>query len=230
MRLQPERAPNAMNSRRRVSDLSGHGPQAPVRRAFRARFQSLADQARNLVVANRPRCAGPRLVEKPIYALLSEAIAPGADRHRANADLGGYFLVVEPTRRGQNNSRSFGQRLRSTMLARQCRQLASLRIVEYNLRRSAFRHPRVLRKGHKNITDLPIRTLGRFFLPEPRAYPPSIAGTRTRRGARPSPYRAPALALSQASLIPYYVSSRTQFRSVGPRLCARIRHIAQAPC
>ena len=130
-----------------------------MRRPFGKRLQRLAYRARDLVIADLPGRARARLVVKPIHAVRGKAIAPCAGRRCTDADLGGNRFVVEPARRRENNPRSFRQCLRGSMLARQCSQLASLRIIEYDRYRSTFRHSRPLSQGHENVTDLSIRTL-----------------------------------------------------------------------
>src|SRR5215472_5359556 len=67
VRLQPKGAPDAMHGRRRMANLPGHGPQAPVRRTFRERLQRLADRGCDLVVANLARRARSRLVIETIH-------------------------------------------------------------------------------------------------------------------------------------------------------------------
>jgi len=87
VRLQTEGAPDAMHRRRRMTDLLNHAPEAPVGATPWARLQRFADRARDFVVANLARRAGPRLVVETVHTLVGKAVAPGADRVRADPKL-----------------------------------------------------------------------------------------------------------------------------------------------
>ena len=106
------------------------------------RLERLADRARDLVVSDLAWRAGARLVVKTVQAALGKAIAPRAGRVLAHPELLGDFLVHEAASSCQHDARSICQSLRSTMLARQCSQLALLNRIEYDLYRSTFRHSR----------------------------------------------------------------------------------------
>ena len=136
--------PDAMDGRGRVADLLAHRPQAPVRCAFWARFQRLADHGGDFVVANLARRARTRLVVETIHSALRKAIAPRANCCGTDTHLVRDLLVVEPGRRSENNTGPLRQRLRCTVLARQRRQFALLRGFQYDRHRSALRHSRLL--------------------------------------------------------------------------------------
>ena len=121
VRLQPEGAPDAVHGRGRMADLLGHGPQAPMRRAFRTRFQRLADCGRDLIVTDLARRTRTRLVVETIHPALREAIAPCAGRCGTDTHLARNLLVVEPRGRSENDARPLRQRLRRAVLARQSR-------------------------------------------------------------------------------------------------------------
>jgi hypothetical protein len=127
-----------------MSDLFGHAPEAPVRAAPRFRLQRLADRARDFVVANLTRCAGPRFVVQTVHPAFGKALAPSTDGRSADTDLGCDLLVVEPARCSQHNARPLRQSLRRPVLARQSRQFAPLHIVEYDRNSSSLRHSNLL--------------------------------------------------------------------------------------
>ena len=122
MRLQAEAAPDPMDRGRRMAHGFGHGPQAPVGRAFRPCLQRVAEGGGDLVVADLTRRAGTRLVVKPVQAVAREALAPNAYRVGANLELGRDFFVGQPARRDKNDARSNRQRLRRAVFAGQSRQ------------------------------------------------------------------------------------------------------------
>jgi hypothetical protein len=149
-----------------MANLLGHRPQAPVRSPFGSRLKRLADRGRNLVVTDLARRTGARLVVEPVHAALREAVAPSADGVSAHADLLRDLLVLKSTRRGQHNARSLRNRLGRAVLARERRQLALLRLIEYDRYRSAPLCPAPFSppasQSRANVTDLPIRTLARL--------------------------------------------------------------------
>ncbi len=83
-----------------MADRFGHGPQAPVRCAFRTRLQRLADRFGDLVVADLTWRARTRLVVKAVQASDGETVAPHACGMGANAELGGDVLVGQAVRGG----------------------------------------------------------------------------------------------------------------------------------
>lgn len=101
-----------------------------------SRLQRLADRARDFVVANLARRAGPRLVVETVHTVVGKAVAPGADRVRADPKLRRDLFVLEnacPLRHG----------LRRAVLARQCRQLALLHVIQHDRDSSSFGHSRL---------------------------------------------------------------------------------------
>ena len=80
VRLQSERAPDAVDGRWRVADRPAIARKRPVRRAGRGRLQGQADGLGDRVVADPAGCPGTWLVEQPIQPLRGEAPPPLRDR------------------------------------------------------------------------------------------------------------------------------------------------------
>ena len=76
VRLQPERVPNPVDCHATQPDGPRHVSRTPVRRAPRRRLQCPDDHLLDLVIGNRPRRAGPRLVIQAVQALPDEAPSP----------------------------------------------------------------------------------------------------------------------------------------------------------
>jgi hypothetical protein len=144
MRLQAECAPDPLHRRRGMGNLFGHGSRAPVRAPFRSRLYSLADRCSDLVVTDLARRTRARLVVEAVHPALGKSVAPRPGCGGADADLGRDLLVVEAARRRQDDPSALGDRLRCTVLARQCRQLALLHLIEYDRNSPPLRHSRPL--------------------------------------------------------------------------------------
>jgi hypothetical protein len=158
MRLQPVGLPDAVDGRWRMANRRRHSPQAPVRSTGWPCLQRPADRVGDLIVADLPGCARPRLVVEPIQPQPSEALAPFANRAPENPQPLGDQAVVPTFGRRQHNTRSQGQRLSSRTPARQRFQFPSLFRRQLNRRCSALCHPdllnerirmsRISRSGH----------------------------------------------------------------------------------
>ncbi len=80
MGLQTKRLPDAVDRRGREPGRLGHGTQAPMRRIGGHGLQGPADGLGDLVIADRPRRARTRFVEKAIDPPAGEPFAPTAHR------------------------------------------------------------------------------------------------------------------------------------------------------
>ena len=67
-----------------------------MRAARGSRLQRLADRARDFVVANLARRAGPRLVVETVHTVLGKAIAPCADRCAQTPSFAAISLFLSP--------------------------------------------------------------------------------------------------------------------------------------
>ena len=107
----------------------------------------------------------PRLVVETVHPVVGEAVAPCADRVRADPQLRRDLLVLEAAGRRQHNARPLCHRLRRAVLARQCRQLALLHVIEYDRDRSSFAIPVSRSKGRREcnrfVDDALLRTIAR---------------------------------------------------------------------
>lgn len=108
-----------------------------------SRLQRFADRARDFVVANLARRAGPRLVVETVHTVVGKAVAPGADSVRADPKLRRDLFVLETASRRQHNARPLRHGLRRAVLARQCRQLAPFHVIEYDRDSSSLGHSRL---------------------------------------------------------------------------------------
>ena len=124
----------------RATSIFSHAPEAPVGPTLWSRLQRFADRACDFVVANLARCAGPWLVVETVHTMVGEAVAPSADRVRADPKLRRDLSVLETASRRQHNARPLRHGLRRAVLARQCRQLALLHVIEYDRDSSSLPH------------------------------------------------------------------------------------------
>ncbi len=111
MWLQSEGPPDAMDGGRCVAHSLGHRTQRPMRGAGRRSLQRQADRLGDLVVADLPRRAGPRLIEQPIQSVRRKTAPPFAHRVGIRSNLKANRLVLHPSRRRQDNPGAPGHRL-----------------------------------------------------------------------------------------------------------------------
>ena len=90
-----------------------------MRRAFGQGLERLSDRYSDFIVSNLARCARSWLVVEPVHAVFGEAVAPSANRMRANPEPRSDLIVLKAAGCRQNDTRPVRQRLRGPMLARQ---------------------------------------------------------------------------------------------------------------
>jgi hypothetical protein len=105
VRLQAERVPNPVDGHATQAGGSRHVPGTPVRRAARRRFQRPDDHLLDLVIGDRPRGAGPRVVRQAVQALPDEAPSPLAHRRGRDMESPRDHLVVGAVGTRQDDAR-----------------------------------------------------------------------------------------------------------------------------
>ena len=77
--------------------MLGHRPRRPVRGIRRRGLQRRGDQRLDLLVADHPRPARPRLVEQPVEPLLDEPVAPLRIVARVKPSRAASSVLVPPS-------------------------------------------------------------------------------------------------------------------------------------
>ena len=78
----------------------------PARGAFQRAHHHLLD----LIIGDRARRTGPRLVVQPLEAVLQEPVAPLADRSGGDVQLARHRFVVTPSGASQHDARAGAER------------------------------------------------------------------------------------------------------------------------
>jgi len=126
VRLQPERPPDAQHRRLRQADLARHRPGRPVRGVLGRALQRLDDHLLDLLVGDRARPSGTRLVDEAVEAVLHKARTPLTGHIAMDSELAGDLRVVASVGRQQHDPRAQRERLRTRAPTRPRLQLATL--------------------------------------------------------------------------------------------------------
>jgi hypothetical protein len=87
-----------------------------------------------MVILDRARHAGARLVMQPVHPPLDKSAAPFANRSLGNLQASRNFPVLQTPRAFQNDARPHRQRLRRLAARRKQPQFRPLRIAKNQLR------------------------------------------------------------------------------------------------
>src|SRR5688500_1664194 len=104
MGLEAEGSPDPVDRGGRHSGGPSHRTNAPVRLAGRRGLQRFGDDLFDSLVRHLPRCSRSWLIEESVNPVSGEPTPPDADRLRADADLPGDDLVVQPRRAPEDDA------------------------------------------------------------------------------------------------------------------------------
>jgi len=130
MRLQRERAPDALHRGRRDTRRLRHVAGAPVRRALRLLLERLDHDGFDLVVADLARRTASGLVAEAVEAVLGKPLAPRAHGLARDADLGGDRAIVEPVGGEQHDLRALRSATRDRAPSNQTVKIGAFRAAE----------------------------------------------------------------------------------------------------
>ena len=134
VRSQSERPPHPRHHRLTQPQMLGHRPRRPVRGIRRRGLQRRGDQRLDLIVADHPRPARPRLIEQPVQPVLGEPVTPPPHRCRSTGPAVRPSSVLVPTIGGrQHDSGPHRQPRRTRSSPRPPLQLGAFIIGQHDL-------------------------------------------------------------------------------------------------
>lgn len=140
MRLQPECAPDALDSRHRQPACSRHAARTPLGGVSRQALQRLDDHRLDPLIVRCPRRARARLVAQTVEPVGQEPTAPFADRQATNSQPRSHLYVGAASNAAQHDPGSKRQRLRRFAPCRQSAQLDAFPLAPIQARCSTISH------------------------------------------------------------------------------------------